>query len=188
MLAAHLNEGFVRPLHNSLATNIDPRSCRHLTKHHQAFPVELAKVFPGGPMRHKIRVGDQDAGRIGVRSKNANRLARLNQQRLIGLQYPQRSYDCIVGIPITRRLADATVNDEIFGPLGNLGIEIVHQHAQRSFGQPAFRLQFGSRWRFDDSVFIHCYGFSISRKVRSGCPDDASARMSQVVRATRFCE
>ena len=39
----------------------------------------------------------------------------------------------------------AAVHDEIVGTLRNLGIEVVHQHAQRRFGEPALRRKRAAR-------------------------------------------
>ena len=75
MLAAHLDEGFVGALHDALAADVDPGAGRHLAVHHQTFAIEFAEVFPSAPMRDQVRVRDQDAWRVGVRAKHADRLA-----------------------------------------------------------------------------------------------------------------
>ena len=54
---------------------------------------------------------------------------------------PQRGDDAVEGLPRARRLAGAAVDDEIVGSLGHLGIEVVHQHAQRGFLRPALARQ-----------------------------------------------
>ena len=58
MLPAHLDEGLVGSLHDSLAADVYPRAGRHLTEHHEPFFVELAKMIPVRPGRHEIRVGN----------------------------------------------------------------------------------------------------------------------------------
>ena len=44
MLAAHLGEGFVRALNDSLAADIDPAAGRHLAVHHQALAIERVEM------------------------------------------------------------------------------------------------------------------------------------------------
>jgi hypothetical protein len=94
-------------------------------------------MLPVGPAGHEIRIGDEDARRVRVRAEHAYGLARLDEQRLIALERAQRRHDLLVALPVARRLTDAAVHDELGRPLGDLGIEVVHQHAQRRFGEPA---------------------------------------------------
>ena len=49
MLAARLDERFVRALHDALAADVDPRAGRHLAEHHQPLAVELVEVLPASP-------------------------------------------------------------------------------------------------------------------------------------------
>ena len=137
VLARHLDEGLVGALHDALAADVDPRARRHLAEHHQALAVELVEMLPGRPVRHEVGVGDQHARRVGVGAEDADRLARLHQQRLVGLELAQRRDDAVEALPVARRAADAAIDDELVRPLGDLGIEVVHQHAQRRLGQPA---------------------------------------------------
>ena len=81
VLPAGLDEGLVGALDDALAADVDPRARGHLAEHHQALAVELVEVLPGGPLRHQVRVGDQDARRVGVGAEHADRLAALHQQR-----------------------------------------------------------------------------------------------------------
>ena len=137
MLAAHLHEGLVGALHDALRADIDPRAGRHLAVHHEPLAIELVEVVPGGPVRHEVGVGDQHARRVGVRAEDADRLARLHQQRLVVLERLQERDDAVEALPVARRAADAAIDDELAGLLGDVRVEIVHQHAQRRFGQPA---------------------------------------------------
>ena len=61
VLAAGFHEGLVSALHDALAADVDPRAGRHLAVHHQALAIQFVEVLPGGPLRHKIRVGDEHA-------------------------------------------------------------------------------------------------------------------------------
>jgi hypothetical protein len=74
-----------------------------------------------------------------VRSEHSDRLTRLDQQRFVGVERAQRLDDAIETFPVARGAADAAVHDQLVGILRDLAIEIVHQHAQRRFGQPALR-------------------------------------------------
>ena len=50
--------------------------------------------------------------------------------------------DAIEAFPVARGATDAAVDDELAGPLGDLGVEIVHQHAQGRLGGPALGGEF----------------------------------------------
>ena len=49
VLAPRFGERLVRPLHDSLTADVDPRAGRHLAEHHQALAVELVEVLPASP-------------------------------------------------------------------------------------------------------------------------------------------
>ena len=151
---AHLDEGLVGALHDALAADVDPRARRHLPEHHQALAVELVEVLERGPVRHDVGVGDQHARRVGVRAEDADRLARLHQQRLVGLQRAQRGDDAVEALPVARGPADAAVDDQLRRPLRHLRIEVVHEHAQRRFGEPALGGELGAARRADDAGVV----------------------------------
>ena len=56
----------------------------------------------------------------------------------------ERGDDAVERLPVARGPADAAIDDELARALGDVGIEIVHQHAQRRFGQPALGAELGS--------------------------------------------
>ncbi len=66
--------------------DVDPGAGRHLAVHHQALPIELVEMVPVRPVRHEVGVGDQHARRVGMGAEDADRLARLHQQRLVVLE------------------------------------------------------------------------------------------------------
>ncbi len=101
-------------------------------------------MLPIGPMRHQVAVGDQHARRIGVGAENTHRLARLHEQGLVAAERRQRADDGVIALPIARRAADTAIHHEFFGLFGNLGVQIVHQHAQWRFGLPGPRRQRGA--------------------------------------------
>ena len=158
VLARHLDEGLVGALHDALAADVDPRARGHLAEHHQALAVELVEMLPGRPVRHQVGVGDQDARRVGVGAEDADRLARLHQKRLVGLEIAQRGDDAVEALPVARRAADAAIDHELARPLGDLGIEVVHQHAQRRLGQPALGRAFGAARRADGAGVVEARG------------------------------
>jgi hypothetical protein len=74
-----------------------------------------------------------------VRANTPTGLPDWNQQRFVCIERAQRLDDAIETFPVARGAADAAVHDQLVGILRDFGIEIVHQHAQRRFGQPALR-------------------------------------------------
>ena len=81
--ARHRGERFVGALQDALRADVDPAAGRHLAVHRQAAVFEIAERVPGGPVRHEDGVGDQHARRVGVGAEDADRLARLHEQRLV---------------------------------------------------------------------------------------------------------
>ena len=82
-----------------------------------------------------------------MRAKNPHGLSGLHEERFIIVQRAQGSDDGVKTFPIARGLSSAAVDDEIVGALGYVGIEIVHQHAQRGFLLPAFAGKLRTAWR-----------------------------------------
>ena len=103
VLTAHFDERLVRALHDALAADVDPRARRHLAEHHQAAAIEFVEVLPRRPVRHEIRIREQHARRIGVRAEHADRLARLDQQRLVAASSVAASRRCGRSIPSCAR-------------------------------------------------------------------------------------
>ena len=136
VLPAGLGKGFVGALHDALAADVDPRTGRHLAEHHEPLGVEFVEVLPGGPVRYQVGVGDQHPRCVSVGLQHADRLARLDEQGLVVLQCLQHFDDLVEAGPIARRAADAAVDDQFLGLLRDLRIEVVHEHAQRRFGEP----------------------------------------------------
>src|ERR1700682_6156750 len=151
---ADLDECFIRSLHDALAADVDPRSGGHLPEHHQPKSVELVEVIERRPVRHQVRVRDQHARRIGMGAENSDRFARLNQQRLVALELTQRGYDPIEAVPVAGGTADSAVDDKLARPLGDIRIEIFHQHAERGFRQPALGADLGPARSPDRAVVV----------------------------------
>ncbi|EJL76703.1 hypothetical protein PMI12_02167 [Variovorax sp. CF313] len=144
VLAAGFDEGFEGALHDALAADVDPAARGHLAVHEEALAVELVEVLPVGPLRHEVRVGQQHARCVLVRLEHADRLARLDEQRLVVVQLFQRREDLVVAGPVARGAADAAVHHQVLRALGDLGVEVVLQHAERGFGEPALAVELGA--------------------------------------------
>ncbi len=80
-------------------------------------------------MRHQIGIGDQHPRRILMGAKYADRLARLNDQGLVGLEPGQGSDNGVETFPIARGATDSAINHQFLGPLGHVRMQIIHQHA-----------------------------------------------------------
>src|SRR5215472_10205913 len=89
------------------------------------------------PVRHQIRVRDENTRSVQMGAENSNWLARLNQQRLITVELTQGGDDPIKTLPVAGCTTDSAVDHELARPFGNLRIQVVHQHAQRRFREPA---------------------------------------------------
>ena len=130
VLARRFRKGLVGALQDALGADVDPGARGHLAVHHQALAIELVEVVPGGPVGHQHRVGDQHPRRVLVGLEDPHRLARLHEEGLVVAEGAQLAHDGVEAFPVARRLADATVDHEVLRPLGDLGVEVVHEHAQ----------------------------------------------------------
>ena len=130
-------EGLVGALHDALGADVDPRAGGHLPVHREALGLEAPERVPVGPLGHEVRVRDQDARREVVRAEDADRLARLHEQRLVVAEPPERRHDRVERLPRAGRAPGAAVHDEAIGILGHVRVEVVHQHAERCFLLPA---------------------------------------------------
>ena len=142
VLASGFHEGFVGALHDALRADVDPRTGRHLAVHGQPLLIQLVEMIPGRPVGNEVGVGDQHARRILVGAEDADRLARLDEQRLVLVQRLQRRDDAVEILPGARRPADAAIDHQLVRVLGHIRVEVVHQHAQRRFGHPALGVEF----------------------------------------------
>ena len=143
-------ERLVRALEDPLRADVDPRPRRHLSVHRQTEGLEAPEFIPGPPFRHQIRVGNEDARRVGMRPENADRLAGLDEQRLVRAEASELPEDRLEALGVPGRLSRAAVDDEVLPPLGHLRVEVVEQHPVRGFRQPRAAAQGGpfreGRW------------------------------------------
>ena len=138
MLAAHFGEGLERALDDALRADVDPAAGGHLAVHHQALAIELVEHLPIRPFGDQVGVGDEHARRVAVGAEDADRLARLDQQGFLVVEAFEGGDDGVEAGPVARRAADAAIDDQALRILGDLIVEVVHQHADGGFGRPAF--------------------------------------------------
>src|SRR5215471_19456456 len=89
-------------------------------------------------MTDEIRVRDEDARGVIVRLEDSNGLSGLHEQSFVALEFLQCLDDRAVGFPTTRSAASSAINDEVFGALGDVLVQVVHEHAHGSFLLPSF--------------------------------------------------
>ena len=147
-------EGFIGALQNTLRSDINPRSGRHLPEHNQAQFFQFAEFFPGSPVRYQMRIGDQHAWAVFECSENTDRFAGLNQQSFIIIQVFQTAHDGMVAIPVAGGLAGTAVNYQLFRFFGYLGIEIVFQHTHSRLAMPVLAGQIGTPVSGNRNIFI----------------------------------
>ena len=135
-LGGYRGERLVGALQDALAADVDPGAGGHLAVHGQPERLEPAELLPVGPVADQVGVGEQHPRRPLVGGQDADRLAGLHQQRLVGLQGPQGPDDRVVRRPVAGGLAGAAVDHEPVGMLGDIGIEVVLEHAQRGLLRP----------------------------------------------------
>ena len=136
VLLARGGERLVGALQDSLRADVNPRSGGHLAEHGQALGLEAPELVPRRPLRHEQRVRDQDARRIDRGPEHRHGLARLNEQCLVVRELEQRMDDCLERLVRACRLAAAAVDDEVLGAFGDVGVEVVQQHAERRLRRP----------------------------------------------------
>src|ERR687898_461727 len=103
----------------------------------QMRPFKLPESLPIRPVRHEQGVRDEHPRSPLVCLERRDGLAGLHQQGLVVVQTLQRAHDGPEAVPVAGGLASATVHDEVFWTLGDLGVEVVHEHAQGGFLVPA---------------------------------------------------
>ena len=141
VLPAGLDERLEGAADDPLRADIDPRPRGHLTVHHETLALELVEVLARRPFADEVRVGDQHARGVFVGQDDADRLAGLDQEGLVVRERLQFGYDAIERRPVTRRLSTPAVDDEFLRAFRHLGIEVIHQHPQRTFRLPAARIE-----------------------------------------------
>ena len=154
-LARDRRERLERALEDALRADVDPRPGRHLAVHRQPLGLEPPERLPVGPVGHEQAVGDQHPRRHLVGAEDADRLAALHEQRLVVLETAQRGDDRVERLPRAGGAPGAAVDDEVGGILRDLGVEVVHEHAQGGLLQPALAAELAAAGRADDGCVAH---------------------------------
>jgi hypothetical protein len=127
--------------------------------------IQLTEVLPRRPAWHEIRVRDDYSRSVGMSRQDAHGLAALHQQCLFGSQCFQRIQDGIEALPISRRLAQAAIDNQVLRTLGDFGVEVVLNHAVSGFDLPIFARQLCATRSADDAG---CAGWSRNRCGHNG--------------------
>ena len=102
VLLARGGERLEGALQDPLRADVDPGAGRHLAEHRQPLRLEPAELVPRRPLRDEQRVRDQHARRAFVRREDADGLAGLHEQRLVGAELEQRADDRAQRVVIRR--------------------------------------------------------------------------------------
>src|SRR3954453_10622204 len=70
-------------------------------------------------------------------AEDAHRLAGLDEEGLVVAEVAEGGHDRVERVPGARRAPGPAVDHEVIGTLGHLGIEVVHEHPERSLLRPA---------------------------------------------------
>ena len=168
----HGREGLIGALHDALGADVDPRAGGHLAVHGQSEPLQPAELRPGRPVADQVGVGDDHPRCPLVGAHHADRPARLDQHGLVRRQRRQGANHRVERAPVPRRPSGPAVHDQVVGALGDLRVEVVHQHPQRRFGGPAAGGQRGAARGAYGSGAFHDHPFSML------CPEPVEGRFS----------
>ena len=136
VLASGLHKGFVSALHNALRADVNPATGGHLAVHHQAGAIQLVEVFPVGPLRYQVGIGQQHAWCLGVGAKHAYRLTALHQQGFVFFELAQTIQNAFKTRPVARRFADAAIDHQLVRVFGHFRVQVVLDHAVGRFDLP----------------------------------------------------
>ena len=154
-----LGETLVGSLQDSLGADVDPRTRRHLAVHREAEMLQPPELLPVGPVGHQMGVGDQHPRRHLVGAEHANRFAGLDQHRLVVLEFLQGSDQRVEGLPAPSSATGAPVDDQVVRTLGDVRVEVVHQHSHGRLLLPPLAGEGGARWCSDRSGSAHAVSF-----------------------------
>src|SRR5260370_29451133 len=115
MLVRCSGKCFEGSLHDSLASDIDPRTGRHLSIHYETELLQAVELLVVGPAADQVRVGNQDARRFRMRAEDSNGFSGLNQQGLIILELAERAHNGVERWPIAGGASRSTVDDQLIG-------------------------------------------------------------------------
>jgi hypothetical protein len=96
-------ERLVGALDDALGADVDPRPGGHLAVHRQPEVLQAPELRPRRPVADEVGVGDEHARRPLVGLEDADRLARLDEHRLVGRERRQRAHHRVETAPVARR-------------------------------------------------------------------------------------
>ena len=155
VLPRRLGERLVRALQDPLRPDVDPAARRHLAEHDQPLGLQPTELLPRRPVGDEVAVRDEDARRVLVRPEHADRLAGLDQQRLVGRQRSQRAQDRVERLDGPRGLPGTAVHDQPLGVFRHLRIEVVLQHPVGGLDLPRRTAQLGAARRTNRKLDRH---------------------------------
>src|SRR5689334_16383923 len=113
------------------------------------------EMLPIRPFRHQIGIGYQYTWRRFMGPENSDRFAGLDKQRLVRRQRFERVDNAVERLPVARRFADSTIDNEILRTFRDFWIEIVHQHAHGRLARPVAATDLRTAWRANNSTVTH---------------------------------
>jgi hypothetical protein len=128
VLLAGRRERLVRALQDPLRPDVDPASGGHLAEHRQPLRLEATELVPGRPPRHEQGVRDEHTRRPLARPEDGDRLAALDEKRLVVAQSKEGADDVAQRLMAPRGAARPAVDDESLGMLRDLRVEVVQEH------------------------------------------------------------
>ena len=147
VLAPCRHERLVGALEDPLRADVLPGARRHAAEHREPGVDQLLPAGHGRPAADEVAVRDHGDRREPVRREEADRLARLHDERLVLLHRLERLDDAVEALPVARGLGGARVDDQLLGPLGVL--EVVLEHAQDRLLPPALAAQLAAALGLD---------------------------------------
>src|SRR5690606_6198531 len=96
-------------------------------------------------------------------------------------QLAQGGEDGVEAVPVARGAADAAVHHQVLGALGHVRVQVVMQHPERGFGQPAAAVELAAARGADDA------GRIVAWIGHAGAPRRDVRALSQRPGATRLC-
>ena len=141
-LLGDAHEDLVGALDDALAANILPGAGRQAAPANQALLLEVVEHLGLGPLADDVAVGHDDQRRLRVRLQKPDRLAGLDQQRLVLVHGLQRLDDPVVGGPVAGGAAERGVDDQVVGVFADR--QHVFEEAQQRFLPPALGAERGA--------------------------------------------
>ena len=128
---------------------------------------------------------NQHARGVGMSAEYTHRLARLDQQSLVLLEPFERLDDLVVSFPVARGAADAAIDDQALRILGDLLVEVVHQHPHRRLGGPVPGLDLAAPAGANVAAVVASVGGHMSLVIASTAKQSSFADSSWIASSLR---